>query len=855
MSSVTPPGMAVASGPRSDSSERLRIARRVAGYTLLVAALSVASASLLTPGLSARQVPTLTDEDLARPFRASSLSGFKAIRDFEVTDDSRTEARRRAAREQVRPVFDYEPAVESKVKQAVAEGFGLMQAVVAQHAARHSAQPALGQEQEPTVEQPSERRPERRGDRRAERRAERSSEARPEPRPEQAARRTAKDEALLLAELRGARRQFESLVIGTDDEDFEALAADRFSAAVERAVSSLISAAYRSRIVASREELSRVDANGVTVRALGSGTETDGTTSAPAVLDLREVHAELERFATGPGGGVLPDRSPALRRAVVRLAARQVRANLTVNIAETEARRRQAAEAVKPTTLVFKKGQRIIGDGELVNETHLLVVRSLNAQLSELDVLQVQLGGVGLVALLVSATWVFFSALLRRFVPSLRDAVFMALTGLGLLGSLHLWMQIGDALHDRFRWIPIEAFQFAFPVTAGAMLVRLVLSEEHALYFGVVFGVLAGLLLGSSLPYMAFTLLASLAAVRGVARARDRAAVFRAGTVAGTVGAALVILTGLVAGKGGSSETWLGGLFGVVASMVLAPMIVLAVTPVVEALFGYASDLKLLELANLNHPALKELVLQAPGTYHHSIIMGSLVEAAAEAIGANPLLARTCAYYHDLGKGQNPAYFGENQKGENPHDTLPPATSAALIKRHVVDGLELARTHKLPRRVAEAIPQHHGTRTVGFFLHKAKRAAEGREGGIVDEELFRYPGPKPQSQEAALVMIADAVEAASRTMENPSQESLRALVQKLVNLVFSEGQLDECDLTLKDLHRIIESFVRTLEGIYHARPSYPPAATGDPPSPTAGGDPLRALAIVRSLDPLKAAQG
>jgi hypothetical protein len=342
-------------------------------------------------------------------------------------------------------------------------------------------------------------------------------------------------------------------------------------------------------------------------------------------------------------------------------------------------------------------------------------------------------------------------------------------------------------------------------------------------------------------------LLTSLVASDRIARAKDRAGIFRSGMSVGVVALGMVIFLGLASGKGVGAETMLGGAFAFVAAGMAVPMLVLALTPLVETAFGYASDIKLLELANLNHPALKELVLNAPGTYHHSIVMGSLVEAAAEAIGANPLLARSCAYYHDIGKGRNPAYFGENQKGENPHDTLAPAMSAAIIKRHVTEGLDMARQYKLPRRVAAAIPEHHGTRLVGFFFHKAQKELEakgdGRE-GAVDDAPFRYPGPRPQSRETALVMIADACEAASRSMAEPSAEKLHALVQRMINLIFSEGQLDECDLTLKDLHLIAESFTRTLEGIYHARPSYPAGAVG-------GGKPPASEVVKQTLTVVK----
>jgi hypothetical protein len=207
--------------------------------------------------------------------------------------------------------------------------------------------------------------------------------------------------------------------------------------------------------------------------------------------------------------------------------------------------------------------------------------------------------------------------------------------------------------------------------------------------------------------------------------------------------------------------------------------------------------------------------------------MGSLVEAAAQAIGANPLLARVCAYYHDLGKIRNPLHFAENQRGENRHDHLAPSMSALIVKRHVTDGVELARHWRIPRVVSDTIPQHHGTRLVSYFWAKAEKAAQEGSGraATVDESLFRYPGPKPQTREAALVMIADACEASSRALEDPTGDALRALVSKRINEVFSEGQLDDCELTLRDLNAIAAAMVRALEAIYHTRPEYPGKGT------------------------------
>jgi hypothetical protein len=336
---------------------------------------------------------------------------------------------------------------------------------------------------------------------------------------------------------------------------------------------------------------------------------------------------------------------------------------------------------------------------------------------------------------------------------------------------------IADALQDRFPGLAPPALEYLVPFAAGAMIVRQVLAADAALLFALAAGLAAGLLDAGSMSTALYATLTSIAAAGLVSGQRDRAGIFRAGLGVGIVGVALAVAVGHFAGKG-AGDVAASALAALAGGAVLVPVTVVGVLPIVEVAFGYVTDVKLLELANLNHPALKELIVQAPGTYHHSILMGSLVEAAADAIGANPLLARVCAYYHDLGKVRNPLYFAENQRGgENRHDALAPSMSALIVKRHVTDGLELARRWRLPRVVADAIPQHHGTRLVGYFWAKAQqRAADegGARAGAVDEALFRYPGPKPQSREAALVMIADACEASARALEAPTADALRA---------------------------------------------------------------------------------
>jgi putative nucleotidyltransferase with HDIG domain len=759
-------------------------------HLLLLLTVSVCATFVISPGLYGQHLPELQQTDVGQPFRAASPSGFKATREYEIVHSETTEERREEARVSVRPVFDFDPTVSVGIRKTMSEAFEEMRT---SFPAIDHAPPS-----EPSEDEAS------------------------------GARKKKSEQEALNDAFYARRKAFESRVVPPDDEDFHALVTARFSKQVEQVVVSLLERAYLSPLVSGRDELARGVGTGITVRSLGASEESNTLVLPPAVLDVREAQAELDRFASVPGN-FPPDWPVLLRRAVLRLAKTQLRPNLYFNAEETKSRRDAAATGVRDAVIQIKKGQKVIGDGELITPTHLVILRGMGAQRDPMDLLQLQLGGALLVALIISFTFAFFRASFKRFRPTRKDGILLAMVLLTSLGALHVWVGVADAIHDRYSNLSAESLYYLAPVAAGAMLIRFLLSDLVALFFALVSSVLSALLMGNSLPFGIFTLVTSLAGAQWISQAKERSGIFKSGVAAGIAGAFAVIALGFAEGKGLSGEVLMTAMAASFGGMLVAPMMVMAFTPLVESLLGYASDIKLLELANLNHPALKELIVQAPGTYHHSIIIGSLVESAAEAIGANPLLARSCAYYHDIGKGRNPLYFGENQRGENRHDTLAPAMSAVIIKRHVTEGMEMARQYKLPRRVADAIPQHHGTRLVGYFFHKAMKEQEGKENPQpVDESIYRYAGPKPQFREAALVMIADAVEAASRSMPEPNATKLQALVQKLINVIFSEGQLDECDLTLKDLNLIAQSFAHTLEGIYHARPAYPAGAVGGP---------------------------
>ena len=311
-----------------------------------------------------------------------------------------------------------------------------------------------------------------------------------------------------------------------------------------------------------------------------------------------------------------------------------------------------------------------------------------------------------------------------------------------------------------------------------------------------------------------------MAASYRIVDCRERSACFKVGFFLGVVNIAVIIFLGLLYEKIFTFNTLISLMMGFLGGIV-SGILVAGLTPLFENLFHYTTDIKLLELANLNQPVFQRMIVEAPGTYHHSIIVASLVEAAAETIGANSLLTKVSAYYHDIGKMKKPQYFIENQQNyDNKHDKLTPKMSSLVIISHVKDGCELAGNLKLGAEIVNIIRQHHGTSLVTFFYEKAKKDKD-RSIRSLPETDFRYPGPKPQTREAGLVLLGDVLEASSRSLSNPTPARIKTLVRERIERVFSDGQLDECELTLHDLNKIAESFTMILNGIFHHRIDYP----------------------------------
>ncbi len=357
--------------------------------------------------------------------------------------------------------------------------------------------------------------------------------------------------------------------------------------------------------------------------------------------------------------------------------------------------------------------------------------------------------------------------------------------------------------------------EFAVPIVFGPLILSILFDKRLALVFSLLTGVALAAVAGYRPEFVPVSAVACVIAVYAVTGMRHRRRVYLAFLYIALSQAAALLALDL--GKLLPLQIVARDLLAGTAGSLLGCLLMMLALPLVESLYEVPSDITLLELSDLNRPLLRKLMLAAPGTYHHSLIVGAMSEMAAEAIGANALLARVGAYYHDIGKLPKPEYYTENESGaRSRHTNLAPSMSALVIKSHVTEGLEIARQEKLPRLVRDVIAQHHGTTLTAFFYAKALDVDP-----TTPDTAYRYAGPKPQSREAGVVMLADSVEGASRSLQDPTPARLRGLVTKIVNMRLSEGQLDQSALNLSDVDRIREAFITVLTGRFHTRIPYP----------------------------------
>lgn len=567
-------------------------------------------------------------------------------------------------------------------------------------------------------------------------------------------------------------------------------------------------------LVADPEEFSRQRAEGVLVVDAQSGKEL-GSRLIDQAVGLNEALTAAEQRLQR-----LFDFSGEQQQILLRLVQQQLRPTLSFRQEETQKRRQAAREQVAPVLFQVKKGEMVVREGARVTADQILTLRAIRASGHDNRILQNAAGVFLCSLLLLYVGFSFARGNISKFNPDSRDLLFLAAVFLALFVLIKVSIFIATAMGSLLSYLEPEVFFYAIPFALGAMLVRIVLNSETALLFTLCSAVLVGVLFGNSLMMALYVLTGSLVGAQGVRHCQQRTTLYRAGLWVGLANMALLLGMHFLSDRAFEMLLlWKLG-FGFLGGF-LSAVAVNGTIPLVESVFKYTTDIKLLELANMNAPILRQLMTLAPGTYHHSILVGNLAESAAEAINANPLLVRVAAYYHDIGKIKKPLYFIENSGGQrNRHDKLAPSMSALILTSHVKDGVELAREHKLGAELIEIIQQHHGTTLIKFFYDRAK--SQTRPGAPqVDERGYRYPGPKPQTREAALILLADAVEAASRTLTDPTPARIQGMVQKLINNIFIDGQLNECNLTLKDMHQIAKSFNRVLSGFFHQRVDYP----------------------------------
>jgi len=490
--------------------------------------------------------------------------------------------------------------------------------------------------------------------------------------------------------------------------------------------------------------------------------------------------------------------------------------NLEFNHDETT-RRRDAAIASVPLAKGFVKQDELIVDSHIrITQEHFDKLNSLavkraeqTAQLGGWHALLPTFGQFVLAGVLSLFLWVSI-ALARASVWRERKQLLL------IFGIVSLALVF-------YRFLPVspELARQLLPSAAVGMLLTILFDRGVAALGVIVLALSAGFVHGNDFQTVATALGLRGASIISIRSLNSRKDVLRGGFYIGAVAA--VIATGFHFANYTSTETFFGEILAAVGNGVFTPMLVLGIMPLVEGLFGVSTDLTLLELVDLNRPLLRELAIKSPGTYHHSLMVGSLAEAAAREVGANPILTRAGAYYHDIGKIEIKEYFIENQEtgSSNIHDQLPPTKSADIVIGHVQRGLELAAKHKLPPNVTAFITEHHGQTRLAFFHAKAQREL----GQNVAESRFRYPGPKPASKETGILMLADVVEAATRSLDHPTPLELRETVDRLVATRLGEGDLDNCPLTLSELQRIKDSFLRVLIGMHHQRISYPEKST------------------------------
>ncbi len=612
------------------------------------------------------------------------------------------------------------------------------------------------------------------------------------------------------------KKEFEKKIgISISDNIYKMLEKEKFSHNITEYINIILSKIFENGVVANKDILLNEADKGIILKPV-NGREEEIAESLKRFYSMQQAKVMVRII----GKPILKDVNHNITDSVVDIAQNLIKPNITFNASETEKRRAKAEKEVVPVKDLVKTDEMIIREGEKVSESHLVKLDAIALDNNRNQTIRKGIGSAFLIiSLLLVIYFIYFKYLPKDRAEANKNLFFVASVFIIFFVIIKISSSISLAVYENANISLVYSdILFGIPLAAGAMIICLFLGMNTAMAFSIIISICAGIIIENGFEFFIYFLLSGFISSFWTKDCKEHKSLIKAGAKIGLFNALFAIVINLY-----NTDDLLPKLFWdlgfAFSGGITSGIITVGMAPIVEIIFGYNTYMKLLGLANLESPILKRLMIEAPGTYHHSIIVSSMAEAAASAIGANPLLAKVCGYYHDIGKIEKADYFIENQRnGKNLHNKLSPSMSGLILVAHVKNGVKFAKQYKLGKDIINAISQHHGTSLISYFYNKAKQQ-KGED--AVNIEDFRYPGPTPQTKEAGIIMLADVVEAASRTLENPTHSRIRGFVQDIINKIFSDGQLDNCELTLKDFHKIAKSFITILNGIYHHRIEYP----------------------------------
>ncbi len=609
------------------------------------------------------------------------------------------------------------------------------------------------------------------------------------------------------------------LGISLSDQEFSFLKTGTATGDLLPKINRILSAFYEKNLITGHTFQKQERDLGITLVNLNTRVE-ENFKDISFIKTIKNIDAVLMQSVNA----AISRTQPNQRRQTFSILKKVIVPNLSYNADTTQQRKAAAQDEVKPVYFQVQKNEMIVREGEKIGHLEMAKLEAFYKSVTDDKVSAAAMVlGIFLTTLFLSLLLYFWRTRnwFRSAPRSNADFLVFAIVAILQIILIKAGIFIAVAVNRAFPALPVEACYFAIPFACGAMIMAVLVNRNMALIMSVLISFLVSPLFEGKMLIPLFAFLGSIAASYHIVSSRQRSAFLKVGIFLGVINMAAILCLNLLYGNL-LNDLPLRLMMGLAGGLITG-ILVAGITPIFESLFGFITYIKLLELANLNQPLFQRMIIEAPGTYHHSIIVASLVEAAAEAIGANALLAKVSAYYHDIGKLAKPQYFIENQPGfDNRHDKLSPKMSSLVIISHVKEGCELAQEAKLGQPIINIIREHHGTSLVSYFYDKAKKNKDESLRSLTEND-FRYPGPKPQTREAGLVMLGDVIEASSRTLTNPTPARIRSLVRERIEKVYMDGQLDDCELTLKDLNTIAETFTRILTGIFHHRIDYPEA--------------------------------